>query len=452
MKPWWRDARPTVASASQEALVDSRPMSSTPSPGPSSPLVLIAGGGIGGLTLALGLHRLGVRCQVFEAASEIRPLGVGINLLPHSARVLTVLGLAPVLAASGIETRELAYYTRHGQRIWAEPRGRHAGYRWPQYSIHRGELQLLLLRAVRERLGHDAVREGHRLVAFEERDGQVEAAFAGRDGNTTTARGDVLIGADGIHSAVRAAFYPDEREPKFSGRLLWRSVTRGAPFLSGESMIMAGYSSQKFVAYPISAEARARGESLINWVAELAIGGDEEPSRDWNREVDRSRFAPAFASWRFDWLDVPRLIEESGPIYEFPMSDRDPVDRWSFGRVTLLGDAAHPMYPIGSNGASQAILDAASLAQAIAEVDDPQAALQRYEGERLAPTSKIVLANRQQGPEAVMQMVEDRAPRGFERLSDVISDEELEEVSSRYKQVAGFDLEALNAKGEASLV
>jgi len=419
----------------------------------SGPTVLIAGGGTGGLTLALCLHRLGIPCQVFEAASEIRPLGVGINILPHSSRVLTVLGLAPGLGASGIETRELAYYTRHGQRIWAEARGRHAGYRWPQYSIHRGELQLLLLQAVRDRLGVDAVREGHRLVSFEEREGQVDATFAGRDGEVVgMARGDILVGADGIHSAARATFYPDEREPKFSGRLLWRSVTRAAPFLSGESMIMAGFSSQKFVAYPISATARAEGASLINWVAELTIGGDEEPSRDWNREVDRERFAPAFASWQFDWLDVPRLIAESGPVYEFPMSDRDPVARWSFGRTTLLGDAAHPMYPIGSNGASQAILDAASLAQAIADVDDVEAALQRYERERLAPTSKIVLANRQQGPELVMQMVEDRAPEGFERLDDVISPAELEEVSSRYKQVAGFDLDALNAKGETSLV
>ncbi|MCK9486021.1 MAG: flavin-dependent oxidoreductase [Dehalococcoidia bacterium] len=417
------------------------------------PSILIAGGGIGGLTLALCLHRMGIACRVFESAGEIRPLGVGLNLLPHSARVLTVLGLAPALAASGIETRELVYYSKHGRRIWSEPRGRHAGYRWPQYSIHRGALQLLLLRAVRERLGDDAVLEGHRLVGFEERDGAVVASFAGRDGGArATARGDVLVGADGIHSTVRAAFYPDEQEPKFSGRLLWRSVTRSSPFLTGESMIMAGHASQKFVAYPISPQARDEGASLVNWVAELTIGGDEEPTRDWNREVDRDRFAPAFEAWRFDWLDVPHLIADSGPVYEFPMSDRDPIARWSFSRTTLLGDAAHPMYPIGSNGASQAILDAAALAQALAEVDDLPAALQRYEAERLEPTSRIVLANRGQGPEAVMQIVEDRAPQGFARLGDVISDEELKTVASGYKRVAGFDLEALNARGETSLV
>jgi 2-polyprenyl-6-methoxyphenol hydroxylase-like FAD-dependent oxidoreductase len=216
-------------------------------------------------------------------------------------------------------------------------------------------------------------------------------------------------------------------------------------------MIMAGHQSQKFVAYPISAEAAARGRSLVNWVAELTVGGDREPSRDWNREVDRSRFADAFAGWRFDWLDIPRLIAGSGPIYEFPMSDRDPVDRWTFGRVTLLGDAAHPMYPIGSNGASQAILDAAALAGALAREPDPRTALRQYEAERLGPTSKIVLANRQQGPEIVMQMVEERAPAGFDELERVISRQELEDVADRYKRLAGFDMDALNRKEDVLL-
>ncbi len=413
---------------------------------------LIAGGGIGGLTAALCLHEAGIDCEVFESAPDVRPLGVGINLLPHAVRILTLLGLAPDLAAGGIETAELAYYSKRGVKIWSEPRGLRAGYRWPQYSIHRGELQMTLLRAVRERLGAGRLHTGRHLLSFRQTAGGVEAAFAARRGGekVAVAGGDVLVGADGIESAVRGAFYPDEKEPRFSGRLLWRGVTEAEPFLTGATMIMAGYENQKFVAYPISAEAAGRGRSLVNWVAELAAGGYIEPERDWNREADRSKFAPAFADWRFDWLDVPALIAGAGRVFEFPLSDRDPVDRWSFGCVTLLGDAAHPMYPIGSNGASQAILDAVALAKALRGPDDVESALQAYEAERLGPTAKIVLANRKQGPEVVMQMVEERAPDGFERLADVISRAELEEVAARYKQVAGFDKDTLNA-GEDSL-
>lgn len=415
--------------------------------------VIIAGGGIGGLTLALCLDHAGIECEVYEAAPEFRPLGVGINLLPHSVRVLTILGLQHELAMSGIPTAELIYYSKHGQRIWAEPRGQFAGYRWPQYSIHRGELQMLLLDEVYKRIGPERVFTGTALASFEHREGCVEARFIDRQTGkaSATATGDVLVGADGIHSATRHLFYPDEPTPRFSGRLLWRGVTESEPFLTGRSMIMAGSANQKFVAYPISAEAAGRGRSLVNWVAELPIGGDEEPTRDWNREVAKERFLPAFAGWRFDWLDVPALISGAEHIYEFPMSDRDPVERWSFERVTLLGDAAHPMYPIGSNGASQAILDAADLAETLKAQPDAVAALREYESHRLPATSRIVLANRQQGPEAVMQLVEERAPDGFERLDDVISQDELEEVANRYKQLAGFDKESLNAKEDTSL-
>ena len=415
--------------------------------------VLIAGGGIGGLTLALALHRQGIECRVFEAASAFQPLGVGINLLPHSVRVLTLLGLEERLAATAIETAELVYYSKHGQRIWAEPRGRAAGYRWPQYSIHRGELQMALLAAARERLGPENVLAGHALESFTQEGDQVSANFIDRRTGSpvTTVEGDLLVGADGIHSTVRGHFYPGEKQPKFSGRLLWRGTTRTSPFLTGRSMIIAGHASQKFVAYPISPSLAARGHSLVNWVAELTVGGDAEPPRDWNREVPIAKFLPAFESWRFDWLDVPALIQGAAAVYEFPMSDRDPVDRWSFGRVTLLGDAAHPMYPIGSNGASQAILDAASLSEALKRESSIESALAAYEAERLEPTSRIVLANRGQGPESVMQTVEERAPNGFERLDDVISAAELEQAASAYKQIAGFDRDSLNAKDDATL-
>jgi 2-polyprenyl-6-methoxyphenol hydroxylase-like FAD-dependent oxidoreductase len=417
------------------------------------PVAIVAGGGIGGLVAALCLDAAGIHAVVYEIAREIRALGVGINLLPHAVRVLSALGLGDRLASTGIAIADLRYFTKRGEPIWSEPRGIDAGYRWPQYSIHRGELQLLLLEAVRARLGHDRVITGHRLDGFTQSAHGIEARFVNRAAGDApvTVRGDLLVGADGIHSVVRAHYYPDEREPVFSGRLLWRGVTEAPAYLSGRTMIMAGHANQKFVAYPIG--TTPTGRTRVNWVAERRVGGDVVPvARDWNRVVDVDTFLPHFAGWHFPWLDVPRLIEAAGTAYEFPMSDRDPVDRWSFQRVTLLGDAAHPMYPIGSNGSSQAILDAVALAGALRGLtlgDDPAPALARYESARLGPTARVVLSNREQGPEAVMQVVEARAPNGFARLEDVISHAELEQTASRYKRLAGFDPDALNRQGNA---
>ena len=259
-------------------------------------------------------------------------------------------------------------------------------------------------------------------------------------------RGDVLVGADGIHSVVRRAFYPRESDPPFSGRMLWRATTEAEPFLTGRSMIMAGHANQKFVAYPICPETTGRGRVLVNWVAELWVGGERAPvPRDWNRPADKCQFAPAFDRWRFEWLDIPALIDGGGTVYEFPMVDRDPVPRWSFGRVTLLGDAAHPMYPVGSNGASQAVLDAAALAEALSAHSDPADALRAYEACRLPPTSELVGSNRQHGPEIIMQMAEERAPDGFKDIGAVFAPNELEQIANRYKTIAGFDRERLNA-------
>ena len=411
---------------------------------------IIVGGGIGGLVTALSLHRIGVSVRVFESVEEIRALGVGINLLPHAVRVLTDLGLDDELAQTGIPTAELCYFNKFGQRIWQEPRGKLAGYLWPQYSIHRGRLQMLLLRAVVDRLGQDAVITGHHLTSFETKQNRVIAVFQNRKTGAVlpSYEADVLIGADGIHSVVRHSFYPDEGLPKFAGRILWRGVTESEPFLTGRSMIMAGWRDQKFVAYPVSPEAAQRGKSLINWIAELSVKGEVPPRSDWNRQADKADFAPAFASWKFPWLDVPKLIADAENVYEFPMVDRDPLPRWSFGRVTLLGDAAHPMYPIGSNGASQAILDAKALADALAGNGGAIEALSHYEQMRLEPTAAIVASNRKQGPEQVMQIVEERAPNGFDDLYSVISQQELEDISQQYKQVAGFDRDRLNANAK----
>jgi 2-polyprenyl-6-methoxyphenol hydroxylase-like FAD-dependent oxidoreductase len=409
--------------------------------------VLIIGAGIAGLTTALSLHQIGVEARVFESVDTIEPLGVGINTLPHAVRELTELGLADKLAATAIPTAELAYYSKHGQLIWSEPRGLAAGYNWPQFSIHRGELQMILLAAARERLGADRIVTGHHLAGWETTARGVRARFVSRrDGQTIgEAEGELLIGADGIRSAVRGGLHPDEGPPLWNGAILWRGITIGEPFLTGRTMIMAGHEFQKFVCYPISRSALDRGEAMINWIAERKFKPDHQWRReDWNRRGNTQDFLPWFGSWRFDWLDVPGLIGAAEHCYEYPMVDRNPVDRWTFGPVTLLGDAAHPMYPIGSNGASQAILDARVLAREIRAHGPTQEALQAYEAERRPATAGIVLANRRNGPEEVMQAVEQRAPDGFARIEDVLSAEELQDAAAGYKRIAGFDREVLN--------
>ena len=360
------------------------------------PVAIVAGGGIGGLVAALCLEEAGIHAVVYEAAREIRALGVGINLLPHAVRALSALGLADRLATTGVATTDLRYFTKRGEPIWSEPRGVDAGYRWPQYSIHRGELQMLLLEAVRTRLGHGRVVTGHRLTGFTQGPDGVEVHFTDRNNGDTpvTVHGDLLVGADGIHSVVRAHYYPDETEPVFSGRMLWRGITEAAPFLSGRTMIMAGHANQKFVAYPIG--AGTGGRVRINWIAERQVGrGDDRVARDWNRVVDVETFLPHFAGWHFPWLDVPGLIEAAGTAYEFPMSDRDPVDRWSFRRVTLLGDAAHPMLQYLAQGAGQAIEDAVVLREALRHTrGDVREAFQKYQKARYLRTGRVQLTAR----------------------------------------------------------
>jgi 2-polyprenyl-6-methoxyphenol hydroxylase-like FAD-dependent oxidoreductase len=401
--------------------------------------VLIAGAGIGGLSTALALHQRGIEVALFESAAEIRPLGVGINLLPHATTELAAWGLLDEIAAQGVRTAELCYFNRHGQRIWREPRGVDAGYPVPQISVHRGLLQQTLLREVERRLGAGALRTGCTLESFEARGKtRVRAGFRTREGEVVDTEGDLLVGADGIHSALRRRFHPDEGPPCWNGQILWRATSLFAPFLGGRSMFMAGSRRRKFVAYPIGAPD-ASGRCVVNWIAELDRSAAAPPSReDWNRRGRLEDFAPEFASWRFPWLDVPALIAAADEVFEFPMVDRDPLPRWSHGRVTLLGDAAHPMFPIGSNGASQAILDARALADALCDEPDVEAALARYEEKRRPATAEIVRSNRRHGPEIVLDLAEERAPEGFSQVEDVFAPGELEGIASAYKQIAGF--------------
>jgi 2-polyprenyl-6-methoxyphenol hydroxylase-like FAD-dependent oxidoreductase len=407
--------------------------------------IVIAGAGIGGLTAAMCLKRAGFDVEVLDSVGELKPLGVGINIQAGAVRILSGLGMEPALAATGIETRELRYANRHGQTIWADPRGRHAGLPWPQFSIHRGELQMILFETAKKIVGADKIRFGRRLSSFAQKGNKVAATFADRGGATVeTTESDILIGADGIHSAVRAHFYPDEGPPKWQGILMWRGVTVGKPYLGGATMVQAGHHTQKFVCYPISRKHTEKGEALINWICDLHMGdGAMLPREDWNRPGKLADFLPRFEDWKFDWLDVPDVIRKARTILEFPMVDRDPLPRWSHGRVTLLGDAAHPMYPIGSNGASQAIIDGEAITQELVAGGDPEAALQRYEKRRLPPMARIVESNRRKGIDIMLDIVEQRAPQGFSDLDTVLPPQELEKIVADYKQLVAQDRETL---------
>ena len=409
--------------------------------------VVIVGAGIGGLTTALSLERAGYRdVTVLERAQELRPLGVGINLLPHAVRELTNLGLGDALAAFGVAPSRLTYVNRLGQLIWSEPRGTAAGYHWPQLSVHRGEFQLLLAEAVRRRLGPHAIRLGWRATGVEHGDSTDTVRFADASGRDLALKADVVVGADGIHSALRAQAYPAEGAPPWNRLVLWRGTALAPAFLDGRTMIMAGDAEQKFVAYPLAAPDGPHGLTRVNFIAERRAPDEVGETADWNRAADPGPIVELFADWRFDWLDVPGVLAAAERILEYPMVDRDPLPRWTFGRTTLLGDAAHALYPNGSNGASQAILDARSLAFHLATGRSVAEGLAAYEQDRRPATTRLSGMTRQLGPERVMQLARDRAPGGFSDIHDVIAERELREIADSYKLAAGFHPDQLNER------
>ncbi|MGZ5215458.1 MAG: flavin-dependent oxidoreductase [Caldimonas sp.] len=401
--------------------------------------VVVIGAGIGGLTLALALHRAGIACRVYEAAAGFLPLGVGINVLPHASAELQALGVLDELERLAVVTREAAFFNRFGQLVYLEPAGRWAGFDAPQLSIHRADLQGVLLAAVRERIGADKVFAGHACVGVDDEGDAVRLRFRGPAGETLAdVRAAIAVGCDGIHSALRRQLHPDEGPPRWSGVNMWRGVTAHAPFLTGATMVRAGWLSVgKMVIYPIRDRIDAAGRQLVNWVAELEAA--EPVQRDWNARGRLDDFLPAFANWQFDWLDVAALIRSTETVLAYPMVDQDPLPRWSFGRVTLLGDAAHPMVPRGSNGAGQAILDARCLADLLAERGLVPEALAEYDRVRNAATAKVVLMNRSNPPDAILREVHERSgDKPFARIEDIVSQDELAKIANDYKQVAGL--------------
>jgi 2-polyprenyl-6-methoxyphenol hydroxylase-like FAD-dependent oxidoreductase len=400
--------------------------------------IVIAGAGVGGLTLALSLHERGIPCIVCEQAAEVRPLGVGINTLPHAIKELADLGLLEALDATGIRTHELIYVYRFGQEVWREKRGLHAGHGMPQFSIHRGQLQNVLWQAARDRLPDGALRTGHRLAAFTQDASGVSAVFADRAGAVVAEiRGAALVAADGIHSAARRILHPDDPGIRWQGIMMWRGAIPWPCFLDGDSMVIAGDMAEKLVLYPIG--RAGDGMRLTNWVVCVRTGdGSAPPPReDWSRVGSLDALLPNVRRFRLPFLDLEALVRATPEFYEYPMCDRDPLPWWTLGLVTLLGDAAHPMYPVGSNGASQAILDARLLASLLGEMAVGDA-LAAYEADRLPKTAEIVRLNRSGGPERVVDVVSALAPDGFERLEDVISRDELAAIAKGYATTAGF--------------
>ena len=406
--------------------------------------ILIAGGGIAGLTLGLTLHQIGVPFRIYESAAEIRPLGVGINLQPNAVRELFDLGLKDHLERIGVRTKMLGFYSKFGKTIWEEPRGMDAGYVWPQYSVHRGELQVMLHDVLTERAGMGCIVTGMRAVGFENT--EIGADLLLENGERVV--GGMVIAADGIHSALRAQMYPDEGEPIWNGRILWRATTPAKDYFGGGAMVMIGHDHLRLVAYPISHPDPETGVATINWIAEKQFNLDDAwRKEDWNLQADTNSFLPLFEEWKFGWIDAPELITGAEAVYEYPLVDRDPLPQWTFGRVTLMGDAAHPTYPVGSNGASQAIIDARVIGAQLLEHEHTPAALQAYEAQIRPITTAVGLANRKGGgPDAVLQRVEDLCGGRFDDISEVIPHEDLAAHAAKYKSIAGFSIEELNAK------
>lgn len=402
--------------------------------------VIIIGAGIGGLTLALMLAEKGIRSRVFEATSEIQPIGVGISILPHASEQLCALGLREALERTGISATWSCFYNRFGNLAYREPLGLQAGYNVPQIQIHRGDLQRILYSALVARTGLRTVVTGHRCVRVDQNGAGATAHFVDPDGRPLpSVNGRAVVAADGIHSAVRRQLFPNEGGPIYSGVNMWRGVTRWKPFLDGSSYVRAGWLSHgKMVIYPIRDSIDAEGNQLINWVAEIETA--EHAQQDWNRRGRLEDFIGAFEDWKFDFLDVPAMIRAADSILEYPMVDKDPLPQWSFGAVTLLGDAAHPMYPRGSNGAGQAILDARALADALATHRDVPEALKVYEAERLEKTAHVVRTNRSTPPDIILKVVYERSgDRPFDNIEDVIPTDELAAISNNYKKVAGYE-------------
>ena len=415
--------------------------------------VLVAGGGIAGIAMALTCHQIGIPVKVFESANQILPLGVGINLQPNAVRELYDLGLSASLNQIGIQTEEWALVGRNGNDVWAEPRGLLAGYDWPQYSVHRGKLQMMMYRAALKRLGPNAIITDSRVIDYHQSKTSVTLHTINKAGAEQTHEGSILIGADGINSVVRKRMHPNEGSPIWGGAVMWRGLSQAKPIRTGASFTLVGKLEQRFVSYPINRPDPTTGLSDINWIAELSYDvKTNRPDGDWNKQVPAAKFKDAFIDWGFDWQNIPHLIDSAKEIYEYPMIDRDPIDMWVDKRVGLVGDAAHAMYPVGSNGASQAIIDTRVLGAKFLEYGANNNALAAYEDQLLNPINELVLRNRGAGPIGILGIIEERCGGIFDDIDDVIPRSEIDEYMIGYKTAAGFAKDQLNGSAQTIII
>ena len=404
--------------------------------------VAIIGGGIGGLATALYLHQANVRCQVYESADNFTQLGVGINLMSHAIRALGDLGLVEAVGKVAVEPEWRRYYNHHGQLIHRELTGRFAGYQWPHYSVHRGDLHEILLRAVHDRLGADTVHMCHRFTKLTQDQRGVTLHWADPHGEPlppTTAT--IAIGCDGVNSSVRRQFYPDEGRLAFGGINMWRGSSVYRPIVDGKSVILAGSMKYgKLVIYPM--RTYPDGSQLINGNGE--VRSEAAGPNAWNKSGNVEDFIWRYKDSSIEWVDFADLVSHADMVLEYPMVDRDPVERWTFDRVTLLGDAAHPMYPRSGNGAAQSILDAQCVARLIASLP-PVEALATFQKERLEVVNKIVVSSRSSPPDLIIETVEKRTNgEPFEKLDDVISSAELQGIIDNFHRLTGSTLAAVN--------
>lgn len=412
----------------------------------SDRLVIISGAGIAGLSLGLTLHRIGIPFIIFDSVKEIQPLGVGINLQPNAVRELFELGVSESdLDLIGVQTREWALVGSNGQEIYSEARGRNAGYFWPQYSVHRGKLQMLLYEKLVDEVGQGRILTGYKINNYEMSDSFVRADYTEADGTSGSVEGIILVGADGLHSNIRALMYPSQPPLHWGGAIMWRGTTLAKPIRSGASFVGLGTDKKRVIMYPISGTENSSGKALINWIAEVTLDIDESQTYgDWNKRVEIESFIHHFENWRYEWLNIPSFLRQADCAYEFPMIDRDPIPTWVDERVVLIGDAAHVMYPTGSNGASQAIIDSRELGAAFIKYSVSPKALKQFDKKLCKSISELILRNREAGPFGILKVIDDRCGGFFNNINDVVTKSELDHFMANYKAAAGLAIKELN--------
>jgi len=403
----------------------------------STPLdIAIIGAGPAGLAAALRLHQQGFRPTIYETVPELKPLGVGIDVKVYGSKELGELGLLEEFRAISVDAKESIFYNKYGQEIYAELCGVHMGYLYEQRFVHRGYLQMLLYRTVLERLGADAVVTGVRCTGYTNRADQVDLHLVDAAGQASTITADLAIAADGIKSAVRAQMHPDHSEPVYSGITMWRGTTLMEPFGSGGTILHIGApQSSSMIVYPIAENFEGTGKVLVNWVVEAERG---ESVEDWNQLGSVDEILPYYDRCEVVHLDVQAMLRAAREVYLFPLIRHEPLDTWIDGRMVLIGDAAHAMYPRGGNGACQAIVDGGVLAQKLASSPDVPTALKEFEDIRLKAVNGVVMAHRGEGYEVIRRMVEDRTGgEPFTDIEQVLPLAEADAIFSKYHALVG---------------